>query len=138
MSRYWTNGTLFFLALLLGQVNALAETPKEAVGFFGNVTGVVKSAKEDGTSFMVTVSSAEPDEHSAVKEAAPMVGKVLTLGTRMPRAKDGTPGPHVDDVAFIKSLKPGMTVTVKIFAVKSDPRVLRIILPGKIETPAAK
>jgi hypothetical protein len=115
-----------------------AATPKEAIGFWGVMTGTVKSAQADGTSFVLTVSKAEPDEtKSAVKDGTAMVGKDLTLGTRMPR-KDGKPYPSPEDVAFIKSLKPGMTVTVKIFAVHSDTKTLRLQAPGEIVAPKEK
>ena len=36
----------------------LAATPKEAVGFRGKVTGVVKSARADGASFVLKIPSA--------------------------------------------------------------------------------
>ena len=58
-----------------------------------------------------------------------MVGKDLTLGTRMPR-KDGKPYNSEEDVAYIKTLKPGMMITVKIFSVISAPTVQRIQGPG--------
>jgi hypothetical protein len=108
------------------------ETPKEAVGFFGKATGTVKSAKADGTSFVLTVLTAEPGEKSLVKDGNALVGKELTLGTRMPK-KDHVAAPHVEDVAFIKSLKPGMEVTVTIFAVNADPKILRITSPGTVK-----
>jgi hypothetical protein len=108
-----------------------AATPKEAVGFAGTVTGTVKSARADGASFVLTVTTAEPDDKaSGVKDGKPMAGKDLTLGTRMPR-KDGVPHPSEEDVAYIKSLKVGTAVTVKVFAVRADPAVLRIQGPGR-------
>ena len=64
-----------------------------------------------------------------------MVGKEITLGVRMPR-KDGKPTQHPDDVAWIKTLKPGhQVVKVTVFAVKADPSVLRITAPGQDVTP---
>lgn len=134
MRRMWC--TVAALALIIG-VTAWAQTPPQAKGFFGTMTGKVKSAKPDGTSFVLTVSSVEIDEaHSAVKDPAVMVGKVLTLGTRMPKSAAGVPGPHAADAAFIKDLRPGMEVTVKIFAVRTDPSVLRIMEPGTVTRPA--
>ena len=125
------------LCTTLATSSARAETPKEAMGFWGTVTGTVKSAAADGLSFTFTVSKAEPDESkSIIKDGAPMVGKVLTLGTRMPK-KDGKPYPNEEDIAYIKTLKPGMKLTIKIFAVKSAPTVLRIQGPGKETTDAA-
>jgi hypothetical protein len=121
---------LFALAVLAVSLVAAA-TPKEAVGFHGTATGTVKSVQADGCAFVLTVSSAKAADASTVKDTAPMIGKSLTLGTRMPRDKNGTPHNHPDDVAYIKSLKPGSTITVKIFAVKADPTVLRIQEPGK-------
>jgi hypothetical protein len=116
-----------------------AATPKEAVGFFGAATGVVKSAEADGTSFVLTITKAEPDAtRSAVKDAAAIVGKGIPLGTRMPRDKDGKPRPHEDDVAYIKSLKAGQSITVKVFAVRSDPSILRITGPGENAAGAEK
>ena len=108
-----------------------ADTPKDAVGFFGTATGVVKSAKADGTSFVLTVTKAVNDEkRSTVKDPSRMVGKEITLGTRMPR-KDNKPTPHEDDVAYIKTLKPGMNISIKVFAVRADPSILRMEGPGE-------
>jgi hypothetical protein len=108
-----------------------AATPKEAVGFRGTVTGTVKSARPDGMSFVLKVLTAEPDEKlNTAKNPAGMVGKEIMLGVRMPR-KDGKPYPSAEDVAYIKTLKPGVTIKVKIFAVNADPTVLRIQGPGE-------
>jgi hypothetical protein len=136
MARYYISTALFGLALFLSTRAAdAAETPKEAVGFIGTVTGTVKSAQADGLAFVLTVSKAEADaQKSAVKDTAPMVGKTLTLGTRMPK-KDGKPMPNDEDIAYIKSLKRGDVITIKIFAVHSAPAVLRMQAPG---TPATK
>ena len=137
MLRAFLTGTLL-LVLTLSAIPARAATPKEAVGFWGTVTGTVKSAQADGLSFVLTITQAEPDDrHSTVKDGAPMVGKVITLGTRMPK-KDGKPGPSAEDIAYIKTLKPGATITVKIFAVKADPTVLRIQGPGESAAPKDK
>ena len=114
------------LLVSLPLVSQAADTPKEAVGFFGTATGVVKSAKADGTSFVLTVTKAVVDEkRSTVKDASKLAGKEITLGTRMPR-KDNKPTPHEDDIAYIKTLKPGMNISIKVFAVRSDPSVLRM------------
>jgi hypothetical protein len=84
------------------------------------------------------VAKAEPDQQkNAAEKPAAMVGKQLTLGVRMPR-KDGKPYPSPEDVAYIKSLKPGMAIRVKIFAVMGDPRVLRIQGPGEPAKDQAK
>ena len=136
MTRYSLPPLLVGFALVLsaGRANAAA-TPKEAVGFNGTVTGTVKSAQADGLAFVLTVSKAEADaQKSAVKDTAPMVGKALTLGTRMPR-KDGKPVPSDEDIAYIKSLKPGDVITIKVFSVHGAPAVLRMQAPG---TPATK
>ena len=134
-ARYFASAlALVGFAVLLAAAAAPAATPKEAVGFFGTVTGVVKSARPDGSSFVLTVSEATPDAKSnTAKDPAAMAGKDLTLGTRMPRV-DGKPSPSPEDVAYIKSLKPGETITVKVFAVRSDPSVLRIMGPGTATT----
>jgi hypothetical protein len=118
-----------FIAILLCAA-ALAATPKEAVGFRGSVEGKVKSAKPDGSSFVLTVTKADPEEKSTVKDGSAMVGKEITLGVRMPR-KDGKPYPSPEDEAWIKTLKPGANVRVKVFAVAADPTVLRIQGPGE-------
>src|SRR6185503_1090483 len=137
MKHNWFFVTFIALVLLLSA--AQAPTPKEAVGFWGTVTGVVKSAQADGKSFVLTVSKAEADEkNSKIKDTAPMIGKALSIGTRMP-VKDGKPSFKEEDVAYIKTLKPGMSITAKIFAVRSDPRVLRLQAPGQSTTkPAAE
>ncbi len=134
MARRW-NLAAVVACLMLASVT-FAATPKEAVGFWGTVTGEVKSAKPDGTSFVMAVKTAEPDEkQSTVKDGSAMSGKLITLGTRMPK-KDGKPAPSEEDIAYIKTLKPGMKITVKIFAVKADPTVLRVQGPGKSEEEA--
>jgi len=130
MARQFVSVAVVALFFAVASLSAQAATPNEAVGFFGIVTGVVKSRAEDGTSFVLTVSKAEPSEKSTVKDSAPMVGKDLTLGTRMPR-KDGVASPHVEDVAYIKTLNPGDKIVVQVFAVHSDPSILRIVKPGE-------
>lgn len=111
-----------------------AEQPAAATGFWGEVTGTVKSVREDGTSFTLLISKAEAGEHNTAKKPAAMVGKVISLGTRMPRDKNQKPSPHVDDIAYIKSLKVGDVITVKMFSVMSAPDVHRIQAPGKAAT----
>jgi len=124
-------GVILACGLTLGSLSAHAAAPKEAVGFWGTVTGAVKSAQKDGASFVLKVATAEPDEKkNKAADPAAIVGKELTLAVRMPR-KDGKPYPSEEDVAYIKSLKPGMTIRVKVFAVMGDPRILRIQSPGE-------
>jgi len=130
MSRHGSWPALIGSIFALTAVVSLGATPKEAVGFWGTVSGKVRSARADGTSFVLTVSDAQPDEKSKVKDGAPMVGKDLMLGTRMPK-KDGVAYPKEEDVTYIKSLKPGMMITIKIFAVISNPQILRIQAPGQ-------
>lgn len=138
MLRKFVSTLILGIAIVYYSIAAHAATPKEAVGFFGTVTGVVKSTAPDGTFFVITVSKAVADEkQSAVKDTAPMVGKDLHLGTRMPK-KDGVPHPNPEDVAYIKTLKPGDAITIKVFAVHADPRVLRMLKPGEpSDTPRA-
>src|SRR4051812_27470459 len=94
-------------------------------GFRGEVTGMVKSAQSDGRAFILTISKAEVDPATSnLTESAPLLGKELNVGVRMPKNADGVAFPHVDDVAFIKTLKPGMVITVKIFAPRANPQVL--------------
>jgi hypothetical protein len=119
------------------------ENAPEVAGFWGVVTGTVKSADADGKNFVLKISKADFDPAATVlKDNAAMVGKELTIGTRMPKAADGVAHQHPDDVAYIKTLKPGMVITVKIFAPRSNPRLSRIQGPGKsadaAETPARK
>lgn len=128
MVRHLTLAAVVGVAL---SMTAIAATPKEAVGFLGTVTGVVKTTQPDGSSFVITVSKAVADDKSAVKDTAPMVGKDLTLGTRMPK-KDGKPFPNAEDVAYIKTLKAGDAISIKVFAVRADPTVLRMQKPGEI------
>ena len=129
MARHFASAAIVGFLLAFASLPAEAATPKEAVGFFGMVTGVVKTAAADGTSFVITVSKAVADEKSSkVKDTDAMVGKNLTLGTRMPRKKeDGKPYPNAEDVAYIKTLKPGDEIVVQVFAVRSDPAILRIV-----------
>ena len=120
------------MALLARATADEVENIKEVAGFRGQVTGTVKSAQADGRAFVLAISTAEFDPASSdLKENAPLVGKDLTIGVRMPKNPDGVGYPHPDDVAYLKTLKPGMVITVKIFATRSSPRVLRIQSPGK-------
>jgi hypothetical protein len=121
------------LSLLLTLATARAGTPKEAIGFFGTVTGAVTAVPADDLSFSLTVSKADADPRSAVKDTDALVGKVLELGTRMPR-KDGVPANSEEDIAYIKSLKVGDVITIKVFAVRGNPSVLRMQGPGKPAT----
>jgi hypothetical protein len=108
------------------------QNPQEVAGFRGQVTGTVKSAQPDAPSFVLAISKAEADPaNSDLKEGAPLVGKELTIGVRMPKNAAGVAGPHPDDIAYIKTLKPGTAITVKIFAPRANPRVLRIQGPGQ-------
>src|SRR4051794_16921071 len=119
---------LVALALLcFGKATAAeVENPAEVAGFIGQVTGTVKSVQPNEPSFVLAVTKAEADPAtSTLKDGAPLVGKELTFGVRMPKT-DGVGHPHPDDTAYIKTLKPGMAITVKVFAPKSSPRVLRI------------
>ncbi|MDB5320814.1 MAG: hypothetical protein JWN40_2445 [Phycisphaerales bacterium] len=130
--------TLLALTLSATLASAASNTPNQAIGFFGTITGTVKSARSDGASFVLTVDKADPDEkQSAIKDGGPMVGKEITLGTRMPRDTAGTPHPSAEDVAYIKTLKPGAKVIVKVFAVRADPTVLRLRAPGESADAAA-
>jgi hypothetical protein len=122
------------LLLLGGARAAEVENPPEVAGFFGQVTGIVRSVQPDAPSFVmaVTMAKVEPDAvMSTLKDGAPLVGKELTFGVRMPKTPDGVSHPHVDDTAYVKSLKVGMVITVKVFAPRSSPRVLRIREPGQ-------
>ena len=119
---------------IAGSLQAAA-TPKEAVGFFGSVTGTIKSTEADGSSFTIEVKSAVPEAKSAVKDVEPMVGKILTLGTRMPHV-DGKPTHNADDVLYVKSLAVGDEITIKVFATRASPDVLRMQAPGAPATTA--
>jgi len=132
MRRSFIYAPLVTLLVALGANGAA--TPKEAVGFWGQVTGTVKATQADGLSFRLTVSNVEPDAQSTAKNPAGMIGKVITLGTRMPKNT-----PNTDDVAYIKSLKIGDVITIKIFALMAAPNILRMHGPGVPATqPAAK
>jgi hypothetical protein len=48
----------------------------------------------------------------------------------MPK-KDGVASPHADDVAYIKTLNPGDKIVIQVFAVHSDPSILRMTKPGE-------
>jgi hypothetical protein len=134
----------FFVIAAIGMVlpggakaNEVENGP-EVAGFRGEVTGKVKSAQADGGCFVLSISKAELDPaNSTLKEGAPLVGKELIIGVRMPKNADGVSSPHPDDMAYIKTLKPGMGIKVKIFAVHSNPRVLRIQGPGRSVEPNA-
>src|SRR6185437_4079538 len=56
MARYFVSAVVVGFLLAIASPPAESATPKEAVGFFGMVTGVVKSAAANGTSFVITVS----------------------------------------------------------------------------------
>ena len=116
---------------LANLVAAEVENPPEVAGFFGQVTGTVKSVQPNDPSFVLAVTKAEADPAtSTLKDGAPLVGKQLTFGVRMPKTNEVS-HPHPDDTAYVKTLKPGMVITVKVFAPRSSPRVLRIREPGQ-------
>ena len=119
------------IVLLVGAKADEVENGPEVAGFRGEVTGRVKSAQADGRAFVLAISKAEVDSASSLKESAPLLGKELNIGVRMPKSADGVASPHADDVAYIKTLKPGMVITVKIFAPRASPQVLRIQGPGQ-------
>lgn len=127
-----------FLSLAAGFVLAVGanatevENGPEVAGFRGEVTGAVKSAQEDGRVFVLVIKKAEVDAAgtSSLKDSAPLLGKELSIGVRMPKNADGVGSPHPDDVAYIKTLKPGMVISVRIFSVHNNPQVLRIQSPG--------
>src|SRR5262249_49180851 len=118
---------------LLASANAdEVQNGPEVAGFRGQVTGSVKSAQADGRAFVLAISKAEVDlASSTLKEGTPLLGKELSIGVRMPKNAEGVAGPHADDVAYIKTLKPGMVISVKIFSVHNSPQVLRIQAPGQ-------
>lgn len=117
------------------QVHAQADevqNPPEVAGFRGEVIGTVKSTLPGKPSFVLVINKAEvAGENSTLKDGAPLLGKELTIGVRMPKNSEGVGSPHPDDIAYIKSLKPGMLIKVKIFSVHNNPRVLRIQAPGQ-------
>jgi hypothetical protein len=116
---------------LAAQVKEVENGP-EVAGFRGEVTGKVKSAQPDAPSFVLAITKAEVDPAaSELKDSAPLLGKELTIGVRMPKNAAGVASTHPDDVAYIKTLKPGMLITVKIFSVHANPRILRIQGPGQ-------
>jgi hypothetical protein len=122
---------LGFVIQMQARADEVQNAP-ELAGFRGQVTGTVKSTQPDKPSFVLAISKAEADPAaSTLKDGAPLLGKELTLGVRMPRNADGVGAPHPDDIAYIKTLKPGMLITVKIFSVHNNPRVLRIQGPGQ-------
>lgn len=120
---------------------AEVENAREVSGFRGEIEGRVKSAKADGSSMVIVAVKATFDPaQTLLKDNAPLVGKELTIGVRMPKTNE-QPHPHPDDLAYIKSLKAGDFIAVKIFSVFSSPRVLRIQQPGhpaKAEDASAK
>jgi hypothetical protein len=119
------------LLLLRSASAAEVENPAEVAGFIGQVTGTVKSVQPNDPSFVLAVTKAEADPAtSTLKDGAPLVGKQLTFGVRMPKTNEVS-HPHPDDTAYVKTLKPGMVITVKVFAPRSSPRVLRIREPGQ-------
>jgi hypothetical protein len=130
----WASALVLSVIMVFGATVARGqevENPAEVAGFRGVVEGKVKSAQEDGRAFVLAVSRAEFDpKGSTLKNNAPLVGKELRIGVRMPK-KDGQPYPHPSDVEYLKGLKPGMTISVKVFSVHDKPRVVRIQEPGR-------
>jgi hypothetical protein len=123
----------FAMFLASGLARAVAdevENPPDVAGFRGEVVGVVKSAKSDGSGFVLTVEKAKFDlDASKLKDNAPLIGKELGIGVRMPKT-NGESHQHPADLAYVKSLKPGDVIAVKIFSVVKNPRLLRIQEPG--------
>lgn len=132
--RTFLQGLVALLALgFVMQVHAEGtevQNAEEVAGFRGEVTGTVKSTQPDKPNFVLAISKAEVGPSSTLKDGAPLLGKELTIGVRMPKSIEGVASPHPEDVAYIKTLKPGTVITVKIFSVRNNPRVLRIQAPG--------
>jgi len=64
---------LMSVVLVLGARADEVENPKEVEGFWGTVTGEVKSAQADGRAFVLTITKAEFDPaSSALKDNAPI------------------------------------------------------------------
>lgn len=130
-----TSLALIVTGLMLLVDQAGQANPIEANGFRGNVTGVVKSAQSSGLSFVLTISEAKADaQYAAKNDGSKLIGKTITLGVREVRTPPNSQNavPAADDIAFIKSLKAGMRISVDVFALRASPNVLRIQKPGKI------
>jgi hypothetical protein len=132
---------LAMVGLILLLNCAQGANPREVNGFWGNVTGTVKSALPSGLSFVLHISDAKADPKFAAKnDGSKMVGKNIELGVRMhivdPASKATAHDP--DDIASIKTLKPGMKINVDIFSVQKAPNVMRIKKPGEILDKQAK
>jgi hypothetical protein len=129
--RLFRSGILV-LAVALTACAVVRSAPPNAPALFrATVTGEVKSAKPDGLSFVLAVAKADEDTvNNTGVDPTVLIGKTVTLGVRMP-VRDGTPQPHPDDVAYVKSLKAGMSIRVKIFAVRGNMKSLRMQSPGE-------
>ena len=129
--RLFRSGILVSAVALAVCAAVRSALPSVPALFRATVTGEVKSAKPDGLSFVLLVTKADGDAvNNTGVDPTVLVGKTMALGARMP-VKDGTPQPHPEDVAYIKSLKAGMSIRVKIFAVRGNMKSMRMQGPGE-------
>ena len=129
--RLFHSGVLVSAVALTVCTTVRSAPPSTPALFRATVTGQVKSAKPDGLSFTLKVAKAEKDAvNNTGVDPTVLVGKTVALGVRMP-VKDGKPQPHTDDVAYIKSLKAGMPIRIKVFAVRGNMEFLRMQGPGE-------
>ena len=136
--RLFLSGMLVSAIALTVCAVARSAPPSGPALFRATLTGEVKSAKPDGLSFALKVAKADADASSNTGvDPNTLVGKTVVLGVRL-TIKDGTPQPNPDDVAYIKALKAGTSIRVKIFAVRGNMKTLRMQGPGEPVTDDSK
>jgi hypothetical protein len=84
--------------------------PQEALGYVGIVEGVVKEKAPQNGWIVLTVSKAQPDRKSKVKDASVLVGKDIPVSARL--AGD-TPFP--EQKAYIESIHVGDKIALAVF-----------------------
>lgn len=114
-------GLLACLTALLLSGLALGAEDKEKmmnvdaafVGFSGTFEGTMVDRKSNGKTVGLTVTKAEPDAASQVKDGKKLEGKPVTTGVRWEK-KDGAWTPIQADLDFVLGLKPGDAIVVEV------------------------
>ena len=106
--------SLLISALAIGLLGASAyaakpAVPEESTGFVGSLEGTIKEKAPQNAWLVLTVSKAEPEKKSKVKDGSVLAGKDIPVSSRL---SGNTPFP--EQVAYIETLKVGDKVTLKV------------------------
>lgn len=111
--------------------------PKEAVGFVGTLEGDFVAKKANGNTVTLKVTKVTAADNSTAKDSAKLVGTDVVVTVRWEKV-DGKYQPMKDDAKFVKGLKTGDSLALKVEYLESL-EVLRMTeAPRKAAAEAAK